>query len=194
MNKMLALKGSAVAVFCALLLAATWYGLRPSDPSGPYSALTRSQLKTVSSSADIFVPANLPSGLNASASSSDFNGGYEVQGETFRGDDVAFFLSRVLAATDLPEHRKEVVTQYQSVALGGSDEVRYEVHQLPEGMRATGRCSKSVNTLIERRSEGTTLLLVCSTDPGPGTKARSYWTSVPFTNQLQSVDWLRGDS
>lgn len=164
----------------------------PESP-GPYSALDRAEIEQLSAGTALLVPAELPDGLDEDASSREFLGSYEIDGDRYDGDEIAFQLHRVIAAGDVPAPQREIVSSYRSTVLDSSGHQRFEVHQLPEKHRGRAQCSKGSAALITRQIDGIRLL-ICARDLQPNSVAWRYWSTVPFTDQLDEVGWLRGDA
>jgi hypothetical protein len=184
MSSRLRTAGIAVAAFGVAGFA---YGAATGDDpedGGRYSALTRSQLASITERGaqtnSVLLPAELPPGAGDD-------------------DEPGFFLpSNPVTADSRKDAGKVWATLYSVDALPPAfgNVSGYYVYQ--EWMRAPGahrkRCNRNdrpQGVLIRR--VGDDKVTVCL-GPHPTEAARDYWRTVAFTANLRDVQWLRDGS
>ena len=151
------------------------------EASGPYSALTRTELSSVIARGSVRNPVLLPEDLPPGASSDD---------------DSGFYLTSNPVTAEGRKHAGEVwLTVYVASALPPAigNVSGYDVYQEWTGSpeRHRPRCNpgdRPTGVLI--RHVGDNKLSICL-GPHPTDAARDYWSNVPFTSDLAKVTWLR---
>jgi hypothetical protein len=190
MNSLPFTKAASIAQAIWIAFALVGCSVASSDGAGPYSALTRPQISTVSDGTALLLPVDLPEGLNPKATTDDFSGTFTVAGIEYHGDDQVFFLQRVVFDADRDAAGTTTVS-YRSAVLGEGSEDWYEVTQQSEGAAQPARCRHRDNGEIERMIGGVRLV-ICSPFLDEGSSAWTYWSKVAFTDNLNAVSWLRG--
>jgi hypothetical protein len=151
------------------------------EASGPYSALTRTELTSIIDRGSVRNPVLLPEDLPPGAASDD---------------DSGFYLTSNPITAEGRKHAGEVwLTVYVASALPPAigNVSGYDVYQEWTGSpeRHRPRCNpgdRPTGVLI--RHVGDNKLSICL-GPHPTDAARDYWSKVPFTADLAKVTWLR---
>jgi hypothetical protein len=144
------------------------------DDPGDFSAFTRHQLRTNWTKTELF-PLLVPLRLPAGATSSDAPG---------------FALDNVVVDTATAPSRRVWVSYYESDALGQGVSVR--IFQRPADTSTTRPCGPVKDQFhIERNISGA-IVTICSNDLERNEKARRYWKTTTFTDDLGRVRWLEG--
>jgi hypothetical protein len=151
------------------------------EASGPYSALTRTELTSIIDRGSVRNPVLLPEELPLGAPS---------------GDDSGFYLLSNPITTEDPKSAGEVwLTEYVASALPPAigNVTGYDVYQEWTGSpgRHRPRCKPADRpTGVLIRHVGDSKLTICL-GPHPTNAARDYWSKVPFTADPAKVTWLR---
>lgn len=142
------------------------------DP-GRFSGFTRAELRTIGADATSFplvVPQVLPDGAGS-------------------GDEPGFVLSSVTFDRGVPAAR-QVWLSYYLVDVLGSPAATFRVFQRRGGEASVRPCGAVDQPFVQRRV-GSTTITVCSAALSAGSKARTYWSRVTLTSDLEEVTWLK---
>ncbi len=84
------------------------------------------------------------------------------------------------------------VSYYEFDALEAGH-TSFRIFQRPRQMPNRRPCGPMPMEHVEfvERHIADAVVTVCSTAIAPGSSAREYWQSVPFTNDYEAVDWLK---